>query len=76
MKATDLSGFLDDVLWVILVPPAMTIVWRLLARGWTNFLGTTGSQRVGGWVRLGTWVILASMYAISLSLLAYKYLKD
>ena len=68
------GAFLDDLAWVVLVPPAITIAWWFFGRGWTNLLGTTGSERVKGWVRSGTWIILVTMYLISFALLAYKYL--
>jgi hypothetical protein len=63
----------SDLIWVLLVPLAVTLGWLLLSRGWAGLLGTTNSTAVKGWTKSGFWIVLGLSYAISIGLFVYAY---
>lgn len=64
---------ISDLIWVLLVPPAVTFGWLILSRGWTNVLGTSDSTVVRGWTRSGFWIVLILSYAVCIGLFVYAY---
>jgi hypothetical protein len=67
------SHILNDLLWVIFVPPIGTLAWLLFSRGWTGILGTTDNETVRGWTTSGFWIVLSLLYAVGFAFLIYKY---
>lgn len=67
------SQLLSDALWVLLVPPIITALWFLMARGWTKALGTDKRPRVQGWVRFAGWFVFGGLYLIGIGLFVYAH---
>ena len=64
---------ISDLIWVLLVPPAVTFGWLILSRGWTSVLGTSDSTVVRGWTKSGFWIVLILSYVVSIGLFVYAY---
>ena len=58
----------------LIAPPLLTALWWLLSRGWSELLGTTGSQAVKGWQHSGTWIVLVVCYVLMFGMTIYGYL--
>jgi hypothetical protein len=67
------STVLSDLLWVLLVPPAVTFVWLLFSRGLTGILGTSDNDAVRGWTQSGFWIVLSLSYVVSIAMFLYAY---
>jgi hypothetical protein len=66
------GGFLDNLLWFILIPPVMACAWWILSRGWAKGIqGPQVSDRTKKREKLGFWVLLILLYIVSFGMLVY-----
>lgn len=63
----------EQVLLDLLVPPAVTAIWWLLAGGWSALLGTSDSSAVMSWKKPATWMVLAICYVVAFSVTLCGY---
>ena len=70
------SPLWQRVLFLLLAPPIMAFLIRLISRGWANAVqGGAVSERTVKRQRIEFWVVLCFMYVMVLGIFVYGYLQ-
>jgi hypothetical protein len=62
-----------DIAWALLIPPAGTLLWVLITRGWTLALGKRANPDASGMIRDGWKYLLVILYITTISIFLYQH---
>ena len=63
----------QQIILDLVVPPAVTGMWWLLAGGWSGVLGTGNSEVVKSWRKPALWTVLIVCYVVAFGVTIYGY---